>query len=117
MTVIASALLCGALALVVLFTSRRAFFSPLAVVIVAAIGVAAVLLQLRVREQPSGRSLVGPMSLNVLGTVLALIALFADSLHLRPQVADSVALAAVGTFAVGSAWILHGFRKQRASSK
>lgn len=117
MTVIASGLLCGALALVVLFTSRRAFFSPVAVVIVAAIGVAAVLLQLRFRDQPSGRSLLWPMTLNVLGTILALVALFADSLHLGAQVADSIALAAVGTFAIGSAWILHGFRKQRTASK
>src|SRR2546422_11106864 len=46
-TVIASGLLCGVLALVVLYTNRSAFFSPLAVVVVGAIGLAAVLLQLR----------------------------------------------------------------------
>ena len=37
-TVIASGLLCGALALVVLFTNRGAFFSPLAVVVMGAVG-------------------------------------------------------------------------------
>jgi uncharacterized membrane protein len=113
--VIASGLLCGALALVVIYTSKRAFFSPAAVVIVAAIGVAAVLLQLRFRHQPVNRSLFWPLGLNVMGIVLALIALFADSFHLRPQVAESVALAAIGTFAIGSAWILHGFRKPQDS--
>jgi len=115
LTVIASGLLCGALALVVIYTSKRAFFSPLAVVIVAAIGVAAVLLQLRFRQQPGERSLRGPMSLNVLGIVFALAALFADSLHLPAQIGTSMAFAAIGTFAVGSAWILHTFRKQRLS--
>ena len=44
-TVIASGLLCGALAMVVLFTNRGAFFSPLAVVVMGAVGLAAVLLQ------------------------------------------------------------------------
>ena len=49
-TVIASALLCGSLALVVMFTNRRAFYSPLAIVVVAAIGAAAVMLQTRLRK-------------------------------------------------------------------
>ena len=43
-TVIASGLLCGALAVVVLFTNRGAFFSPLAIVVMGAVGFAAVLL-------------------------------------------------------------------------
>jgi len=39
--VIGSGLLCAAFAVVVLYTSPRAFFSPLALVVVAAIGLAA----------------------------------------------------------------------------
>ena len=39
-TVIASGLLCGAMAMVVLFTNRGAFYSPLAVVVMGAVGLA-----------------------------------------------------------------------------
>src|SRR6478752_9083078 len=80
--VIGSGLLCAAFAVVVLYTSPRAFFSPLALVVVAAIGLAAVLLQLRVRRDANQR-VRGPVWLNVLGILLALTALFADILHLR----------------------------------
>ena len=45
----AAGLLLVALALVVIYTSRGAFFNPLALVVVAAIGLAALLLQLRLR--------------------------------------------------------------------
>ena len=57
-TVIGSGLLCGILAVIVLFTNPRAFASPLAVVVLAAIGLAAVLLQLRMLQLPElgGRS-------------------------------------------------------------
>ena len=48
-------------------------------------------------------------------TDFALAALFADSLHLPAQIGTSMAFAAIGIFAVGSAWILHTFRKQRLS--
>src|SRR5580698_1344203 len=48
-TIIAAGLLLAALAVVVLYTSRRAFLSPVAMVVVAAIGVAALLLQRRLR--------------------------------------------------------------------
>jgi uncharacterized membrane protein len=112
-TVIASGLLCGALAMVVLYTRRTAFFSPLAVVVVAAIGAAAVMLQLRVRNREHAEVVHPPTWLNVLGIVLALIALFADRLRLSLQVTQLVALGAVGSFAVSSAVILHAFRKDR----
>ena len=56
-TVIASGLLCGALALVVLFTNRGAFFSPLAVVVMGAVGLAAVLLQLRLQNRDRAQRL------------------------------------------------------------
>src|SRR3989442_15960173 len=79
-TVIASGLLCGVLAVVVLFTNRSAFFSPLAVVVVAAIGLAAVLLQLRLRNRTGVPSVRQPVWLNLIGTLLAVSALFSDLL-------------------------------------
>lgn len=111
-SVIASGLLCGFLALVVLYTKRSAFFSPLAVVVLAAIGAAAVLLQLRLRNRAQAPVVHPPMWLNVLGIVLAGVALFADLFSLTPQVVKLVALGSVGSFAVSSAVILHAFRKE-----
>ena len=112
-SVIASGLLCGVLAVVVLFTNRSAFFSPLAVVVVAAIGLAAVLLQLRLRNRTGVPSVRQPVWLNLIGTLLAVSALFSDLLHMRPQWTETLALAAVATFAVSGAHILHAFRKYR----
>lgn len=100
------------LGVVVLYTNRSAFFSPLAVVVVAAIGFAAVLLQLRFRNRAYVPVVRQPVWLNILGIVLALSALFADLLHLGPQVAQAMALGAVGIFGVSGAMILKGFRKQ-----
>ena len=75
-TVIASGLLLLALALVVIYTGQNAFFSPVALVVVTAIGLAALLLQVRFRrELPNVRP---PLWLNILGIVFALISLFAD---------------------------------------
>jgi uncharacterized membrane protein len=116
-TVLASGLLCGVLALVVLFTNRRAFFSPTAVVVVAAIGFAAVLLQLRLRNRTNANPVHTPVWLNVLGIVLALAALLADVLHLNEELTQTVALGAVGIFGVSGALILHAFRKRRSSSE
>ena len=72
-TVIASGLLILAIALVVLYASRSAFHSPLAVVVLSAIGFVAVLLQLRLRPNP----VRAPRWLNVAGIVCAVCALFA----------------------------------------
>ncbi len=116
-TVIASGLLCGVLALVVIFTNRGAFFSPLAVVVVAAIGLAAVLLQVRFYNREQASAVHPPVWLNVLGILFALAALFADQLRLRPQVAQMMALGAVGCFGISSAIVLHAFRKHRLTSK
>ena len=116
-TVIASALLCGGLGLVVIYTKRSAFFSPLAVVVVAAIGLAAVLLQLRYYNREHSNPVHAPVWLNVIGVVFALAALFSDFLGLSGQIAEVIALGAVGSFAISSAMILHAFRKQRATSK
>jgi len=115
-TVIGSGLLCCALALVVIYTTRSAFFSPLAVVVVAAIGLAAVLLQLRARGG-AGKGIHPPTWLNIVGTLLALGAAFADLLHLSWQIAQILALAAVGVFGISGAIILHAVRKQHTASK
>lgn len=116
-TVIASGLLCGVLALVVVFTTRGAFFSPLAVVVVAAIGAAAALVQLRLRNRSHERPVHPPVWLNVLGIIFALGALFADFLRLNAETAQIMALAAVFSFAVGGAMILHSFHKDRLAPK
>ena len=116
-TVIASGVLCGLLALVVIYTKTNAFYSPIAVMVVAAIGLAAVLLQLRFynREQP--QPVHGPVWLNVIGLLLAVVALFSDLFRLTPAVAQMTALGAIGAFSISSAIILHGFRKHRVIGK
>jgi tetratricopeptide (TPR) repeat protein len=106
-----------ALALVVMFTNRAAFFSPLAVVVVAAIGLAAVLLQLRFYNREHSNPVHAPVSLNIVGIVFALAALLGDVIRLGPQLAQVMALLAVGCFAISSAIVLHAFRKQRTASK
>jgi drug/metabolite transporter (DMT)-like permease len=116
-TVIASGLLCGILALVVIFTNRAAFFSPLTVVVLAAIGAAAVLLQLRLRNREQANPVRPPAWLNILGILFALVALFGDRLHLGTQTEHLLALGAVGSFAISSLIILHAFRKDRLASK
>ena len=112
-TVLASGLLCGVLALVVLYTNRRAFFSPLAIVVVAAIGLAALLLQLRFHNRTSIEAVHPPLWLNVLGILFALGALFADLIRMSSQTAEFMALGAVGSFGISGAIILHAFRKRR----
>src|ERR1035438_7213240 len=64
-TVIAAGLLVLALALVVIYTGQNAFLSPIALVVVAAIGLAALLLQVRFRQDlPGVRS---TLWLNIVG--------------------------------------------------
>jgi drug/metabolite transporter (DMT)-like permease len=116
-TVIASGLLCGVLALVVAFTDRAAFFSPLAAVVVAAVGAVAVMLQLRLRNRRQATVVHAPLWLNLLGIAFALAALFADHLRITPQLGQLMALGAVGSFAISSAVILHAFRRDRVGSK
>jgi uncharacterized membrane protein len=115
-TVIAAGLLLAALGLVILYTSRVAFLSPVALVVVAAIGVAALLLQLRLRPDLSSvraSSARGPLWLNALGVVCAVGALFADVLHLNEVFMLVAALAAVVSFAVAGIIILNALRKHR----
>jgi hypothetical protein len=116
-TVIASGLLCGVLAVVVLFTNPHAFFSPLAVVVVGAIGLAAVLLQLRLFGRERAGSVHAPVWLNFLGILLSLAALFSDRLRFNSALTEALALGAVTTFGVSGAIILHAVRKQRTAAK
>jgi len=110
-------MLCGALALVVIFTNRHAFVSLRAMVVVAAIGLIAVLIQLRFHNRSETPVVHSPIWLNVMGIVMALAAIFSDRLHLRTDVGQVLALGAVGSFAVSSSVILHAFRRHRTASK
>ena len=112
-TIFAAGLLLVALALVVLYTSRRAFMSPVALVVVAAIGLAALLLQLRMRQGvvPGVRA---PFWLNLLGVVLAAMAVFADVFRFSAAVMLVAALIAVVCFAVSGIVVLKALRKRQA---
>jgi hypothetical protein len=137
-TIIAAGLLLAALAVVVLYTSRRAFLSPIAMVVVAAIGLAALLLQRRLRPDlrpdlrsdlgPDRRSELGPaaqpsstqdsptrtpLRLNAAGVLFAIAAVFADVLHLNPALTLITALAAVISFAISGVIVLNALRKPR----
>ena len=116
-TIIAAGLLLAALALVVLYTDRGAFLSPLALVVIAAIGVAALLLQLRLRPDCSSAvraSARGPLWLNALGVIFAVGALFADVFRLNATLMLIAALAAVASFSVSGILVLNALRKPRA---
>lgn len=114
-TVIASGLLILALALVVIYTKPSAFLSPIALVVVAAIGLAALLLQLRFRRDlPQIRS---PFWLNVLGVVCAMLALVADFLRMPRRTLEVVAFAAVMCFGISGSLILHALRRQRKAAE
>ena len=110
-TIIAAGLLLLALALVVTYTTRAAFLSPLALVVVAAIGLAALLLQIRLRSDVSA-SVRTPVLLSGLGLVFAVAAVFADRLHLSPNLMLVAALGAVLCFAIGGIIVLHGLRRR-----
>jgi len=109
-TVIASGLLLLALALVVIYTGPNAFYSPVALVTVAAIGLAALLLQVWFRRDlPNIQS---PLWLNVLGIVCAMVSLFADYLRMTRGTLDMVAFAAVVCFGISGSLILHALRRR-----
>jgi len=100
-------------------------------VVVAAIGVAALLLQRRLRpdlrpdprpdlgpnaqsstaQPPSARS---PLRLNAAGVVFAIAAVFADVLHLNPALMLITALAAVISFALSAVIVLKALRTPRS---
>jgi hypothetical protein len=109
-TVIASGLLLLALALVVIYTGPNAFNSPIALVVVAAIGLAALLLQVWFRRDlPNIHS---PLWLNVLGILCAMASLFADYLRMTRRMLDLVAFAAVVCFGISGSLILHALRRR-----
>ena len=115
-TIIAAGLLLAALSLVVLYTDRGAFLSPVALVVIAAIGVAALLLQLRLRTDisPSVRvSTRATLWLNVLGVLFAVGAVFADMFHLRASLMLITSLVAVGCFSISGIIVLKALRKPR----
>lgn len=99
----------------VIYTNRSAFFSPIALVVVAAIGLAALLLQVRFRrELPQIHS---PLWLNTLGLLCALFALSADYLRMSSRTMELAAFAAVGCFGISGSRILHALRRQREASR
>jgi uncharacterized membrane protein len=109
-TVIASGLLLLALALVVIYTGPNAFLSPVALVVVAAIGLAALLLQVWFRRDlPNIHS---PLWLNIIGILCAMVALFADYLRMTRRMLDLVAFAAVVCFGISGSLILHALRRR-----
>ena len=110
-TVIASGLLLLALALVVIYTGPAAFLSPVALVTVAAIGLAALLLQVRFRRELP--SIHPPLWLNVLGILCAMLSLFADNLRMTRRALDMVAFAAVLCFGISGSLILRALRRVR----
>lgn len=116
-TVITSGLLLGALALVVTFTSRAALLSPTAVAVVAAVGVMALMLQLRLRYPQNIGSIHLPSWLNFAGGILALSAFMCDWLHIRVAIAELITLGAIGCFGVSGVLVLHNLRKRRANNQ
>jgi hypothetical protein len=111
-TVLAAGFLLLALALVVIYTSRSAFLSPLALVVVAAIGLAALLFEIRLRRG-SGAPVRAPLWLNVVGLAFAVAAIFADLLRLSAALLQVSALGAVACFAVSGIVLLRARRKLR----
>jgi hypothetical protein len=110
-SIIAAGLLLLALALVVLYTTRAAFYSPLALVVVGAIGFAALLLQLRLRKDSLPQA-HAPLWLNLLALLFAAAALLSDVLHLSPAWMLASALAAVICFAISGIVVLRELRRR-----
>ncbi|HXC00041.1 MAG TPA: hypothetical protein VNU74_06535 [Terriglobales bacterium] len=108
-TVIASGLLLLALALVIIYTGPNAFYSPVALVVVAAIGLAALLLQVWFRRD---LPLHSPLWLNILGILCAMASLFSDYIRLTRRMLDLVAFAAVFCFGISGSIILHALRRK-----
>jgi FtsH-binding integral membrane protein len=114
-TVIASGLLLLSLALVVIYTRPTAFRSPTALVVVAAIGVAALFLEVRFRRELP--RIHPPLGLTILAIVCAIVSFFADFLHLRRPTMEWTAFAAIICFGISGSLILHSLRKLRKPEK
>ena len=111
-SLVAAGLLLLALALIVFYTNGRAFISPLALVVVASIGLAALLLQLRMRKDLD-RRIHAPIWLNILGLIFAIGAVVADFLRLSENFMIVAALGAVMCFAVSGVTVLDALRKRK----
>jgi uncharacterized membrane protein len=97
---------------VVIYTSRAAFSSPLALVVVASIGITALLLQLRLRKDATA-GVHAPLWLNVLGLIFAVTAVVADVLHFSANLMLVAALGSILCFGVSGTAVLHAMRKKR----
>ncbi len=111
-SIVCAGLLLLALALVMIYTGRPAFASPLALVVVAAIGLAALLIQLRILKDQHA-SVRSPLWLNALGLVFAVAAVFADHLRFSPNLMLAAALGAVICFGISGTFILRDLRKRK----
>jgi uncharacterized membrane protein HdeD (DUF308 family) len=110
-TVLMSGTLILVLALVVLYTNRGRLSSPVSIVVLAAVGLLALILQLRLRGRAESRGIASSPWLNIVGVGCALAALGLDIWTRHADYAAAFALLAVGCFAVSSAILLQGFRK------
>ena len=86
--------------------------------VVAAIGLAALLLQLRLRKDkdltaPASSKVRAPLWLNVLGLVCAIAAVLADVFHLSANLMLVAALGAVVCFSVSAVAVLRALRKKK----
>ena len=81
-------------------------------VVVAAIGLAALLLQLRLRKDIAP-AVHAPLWLNVVGLVFAIGAVFADIRHLSANVMMVAALGSVVCFAISGITVLRALRKNK----
>ena len=86
--------------------------SPLALVVVAAIGLCALLLELRLRRDLSS-AVHAPLWLNVAGLVFAITAVCADLRHLSANLMMVAALGAVLCFAISGITVLRALRNSR----
>ena len=115
-TTLAAGFLLLALALVVIYTDRGAFRSPIALVVVAAIGLAALLLQLRLRNDVSP-AVHAPLWLNGLGVIAAIAAVLCDVFRFSFTFLFASAIAAVVCFAISGIIVLSALRKAPPAAK
>lgn len=92
------------------------FLSPLSMVVVAAVGVAALLLQARLQPEAvpanARASSRGSLWFTAIGVGFSIGAVFGDVFHLKPWFMGATALAAVVCFAAGGIVLLNMLRKR-----
>ena len=99
--------------MVVTYTNRGGLSSPLAIVVLAAVGLLALILQLRLRRREQRTAVRVPVGINLAGMTFALAALGADLKRVRPDLAPLLALLAIVCFAISSVIVLQGLRRER----